>query len=307
MLSIRSLINRLLTPVLDRFGRLEARVTGLECGLEQLQSALGRVETRQLGLTGEAAGLTQYEFSVFSQWGEDGIIQFLTKQINVDNKRFVEFGVEDYREANTRFLLMHDNWSGLVFDSSPENILSLRSSTLGWRYDLRAARAFITRDNINSLIRDNGFEGDIGLLSIDIDGNDYWIWQTIDVINPDIVVIEYNHRFGPELAVTIPYDESFRRGEKYPNVYFGASLRALVLLGNSKGYAFVGCNSHGVNAFFVRRDRLVEKIRELTPAEGYVAGKFSETRDERGVFVRASFDEEHRLVTSLPLEHVSGA
>lgn len=304
-MAIRSTIKRIVDSVtsqlMARLDRVDSKLTELDGRLEQLQTAVGRLEAAQprTGLR-----LQDHEYQVFSQWGEDGIIQFLINQVNVRKKIFIEFGVEDYREANTRFLLTKDNWQGLVFDADADSIARVRSSMLCWRHGLRAATATITRDNINSLITQQGISGEIGLLSIDIDGNDYWVWQAIDVVNPEIVVIEYNHRFGEELAVTIPYNENFRRGEQHPKIYFGASLRALVMLGQSKGYAFVGCNSNGVNAFFVRRDRMPEGLKELTVEEGYVAGTFSETADTRGLFLPPQPDEEHRVVTSLPLVDV---
>ena len=302
--TIRTIVDSLLSPLMRRIEQVDSRLTEIDSRLEQLQLAVGRLEAAQ-PRTGSR--LADHEFQVFSQWGEDGIIRFLVDQVKVKEKVFIEFGVENYREANTRFLVMHDNWTGLVIDSNSDNIASVRSSMVSWRHGLRAVCATITRDNINSLITQQGIGGDIGLLSIDIDGNDYWVWQAIDAVRPDIVVVEYNHRFGADLAVTVPYDENFRRGEQHPNIYFGASLRALVMLGDSKGYAFVGCNSNGVNAFFVRRDCMPHGLQELTVEEGYVAGIFTENRDERGLFVPAQPDEERRVVTSLPLVDVSRA
>jgi hypothetical protein len=295
-------------PLFARFDRADARAVEIERRLEVLQSALGRVELRQLRQSGRSGGsLSDYEFRVFSQGGEDGIIQSLVDRVEVGPKVFVEFGVEDYREANTRFLAEHDNWTGLVIDGSRENIERVRSSEVCWRQNLRAVEAFVTRDNINGLISEQGIGGEIGLLSIDIDGNDYWVWESIEVVAPSLIIIEYNHRFGSEAAVTIPYDEKFRRGEKYPIYYFGASLRALCLLGQRKGYAFVGGTSNGVNAFFVRRDKLPESLIELAPSEGYVAGNFTEVRDERGLFIPASPEEEKRELLLLPLVDVAGA
>lgn len=309
--TIRVLLDRVLLPVMNQIDRSAARaaerLTEIERRLEQLQAAIGRVEARQLVAGRVGGSLADYEFQVFSQWGEDGIIQSLVNRVEVGPKVFVEFGVEDYREANTRFLAEHDNWTGLVIDGSRENIERVRSSAVCWRQNLRAVEAFVTRDNINHLISAQGIGGEIGLLSIDIDGNDYWVWKAIEVVSPALVVVEYNHRFGSELAVTIPYDENFRRGEKCPIFYFGASLRALCLLGARKGYAFVGCNSNGVNAFFVRRDKLPKGIRELTPSEGYVAGTFTEARDARGLFVPTSPDQERSDLLRLPLIDVEGA
>ena len=124
---------------------------------------------------------------------------------------FVEFGVETYVEANTRFLLRHRGWSGLVMDGSAANVARIRSDPIFWRYNLKAVEAFITRENIDSLIESQGLRGDIGLLSIDIDGNDYWVWEAVSVVRPAIVVIEYNARFGTDAAVTVPYDPGFVR------------------------------------------------------------------------------------------------
>ncbi len=308
---------KMLSPVTVRLDYLEDDISELGNKLElteqlleqqviRIRESLGRIENRHFESSTTGA-LTDHEYRVFSQWGEDGILQHLLRCVNIDNKIFVEFGVSDYSEANTRFLLVNNNWSGLVLDSSQANIDKVRRSSVSWQYNLKAAQAFVTRDNINQLIAAGGINGEIGLMSIDIDGNDYWVWQAIDVVNPVIVVIEYNHRFGSELAVTIPYDENFRRGEKYPVIYFGASLAALCLLAKRRGYAFVGCNSNGVNAFFVRRDRLSDSLTELTVAEGYVPGKFTENRDEQGYFIPASPEQEKLQLLSLPLVDVTKA
>lgn len=279
-----------------------SRLAGVERRLEFIQEALGRVEDRQLSRA-EAPRLSDSEYRVFSQWGEDGIIQFLLRHVEVDRKLFVEFGADNYNfESNTRFLLTNNNWAGLVIDGGQENIDRLKQSRAYWLYNLKAVRAFITRENINGLLRENGVSGEVGLLSIDIDGNDYWVWKAIDVISPVIVIVEYNYRFGSGPAVTIPYDENFDRERAHPSkLYFGASLKAFCLLGQSKGYAFVGCNSNGVNAFFIRRDRLPGQIRELTPEEGFVAGGMAEVFSLGGEIKKTSPQEEMLLVRNLEL------
>jgi hypothetical protein len=302
--SVKSLLRQFFSPLEVRLNTAEVRQRRMETNIEYIQEALGRIEYRQL-TERPSNNLRDNEFRVFSQSGEDGIIQFLLKHIAIEQKIFVEFGVEDYSEANTRFLLTNCGWSGLVLDGSSENISKIKQSRVYWKYNLKAAQAFVTRDNINGILRDNGITGEIGLLSIDIDGNDYWVWRAIDVINPVIVVVEYNHRFGKDLAVTIPYDESFVRGQdSQPVIYSGASLRALCLLAESKGFAFVGCNSGGINAFFVRKDKKPEQIREISVEEGFVEGGFSETRDETGMIVKTSPEEERRLIMKLPLTNV---
>ena len=273
--------------------------------LEYIQEALGRIEARQLSGT-DSPHLADNEFRVFSQWGEDGIIQFLLRNVPITNKTFVEFGVEDYRQANTRFLLVNNNWHGLVLDSSTQNIAKIKATAIHSNYDLKAVHAFITKDNINEILKNSGLSGEIGLLSIDIDGNDFWVWNAINVIDPIIVVIEYNHRFGRDRAVTVPYDESFDRFRSTkPLVYFGASLKALCLLAQKKGYAFLGCNSNGVNAFFVRKDKKPDLLKELTPEEGFIPGNFSELRDETGKIVKSTPETEREMILRLPLIDVS--
>ena len=128
-----------------------------------------------------------------------------------------------FSESNTRFLLRKDNWRGLVIDGSPTNVSSIRRLPEFWQHELTAVASFITRDNINDLFRDAGYTGEIGLLSIDIDGNDYWVWEAIEVVSPVIVVVEYNSVFGPDATVTVPYDPAFtRRAAHHSNLYFGA-------------------------------------------------------------------------------------
>src|SRR5204863_3105813 len=135
------------------------------------------------------------------------------------------FGVENYTEANTRFLLVNDNWKGLIIDGSEANIQYVKDDDIFWGFDLVAKPAFITRDNINELMSSSSFSGEIGLLSIDIDGNDYWIWECINAVNPIIVICEYNSVFGNERAVSVPYQSDFiARNAHFSQLYFGASL-----------------------------------------------------------------------------------
>ena len=290
---------RVLKSLLSRLRRIDS----IESRAVYLQEALGRIEARQ---TESAKTLREAEFRVFSQWGEDGIIQFLSRHVPIENKTFVEFGVQDYLESNTRFLVIKDNWSGLVIDGSAENIGKVRGSELYWRHRIRAECAFITRDNINDIIRSAGITGDIGLLSVDIDGNDYWVWQAIDVIQPRIVVVEYNARFGLERAVSVPYDPQFIRERAHSSmIYYGASLAALAQLGEVKGYALVGCNSAGNNAFFVRKDVRPSSLPSLTAREAYVRASFRESRDASGNLSFLNPEDERQLLEALPLVDLS--
>ena len=261
----------------------------------------------QLRAGGGVENLHQAEFKVFSQFGDDGIIQDLVQRtaIRPGECRFIEFGVENYEESNTRFLLVNDNWSGLVIDSDARYVRCIEDDPLFWRHDLTALCAFVDADNIDRLIATAGFGGETGLLSIDMDGNDYWVWQRIECVKPVIVVVEYNSLFGPEHAVSIPYDPAFRRQAAHSsNLYWGCSLAALALLAGKKGYALVGSNSAGNNAYFVRRDRL-SGLLELAPGEAYVEAKFRESRDATGRLTFLSGLSRLAAIRDMPLQDVT--
>lgn len=241
------------------------------------------------------------EFKVFSQWGDDGIIQYIINRLGIQNKTFIEFGVQNYIESNTRFLLMNDNWKGLVLDSGKENINFIKNDEIYWKHDLTAIECFITRHNINEVIQSANFSGEIGLLSIDIDGNDYWIWDEITCVNPILVIIEFNAVFGGERKITIPYSDNFSREKAhFSHLYFGASLSALIELGKQKGYSFVGTNSASVNAYFLRNDCLGD-FTVSTAQQAFSSSKFRESRDVSGNLNYLSFSERQNTIKGLPV------
>ena len=245
--------------------------------------------------------LTDVEFSGFSQWGEDGIIDWLIERLPNIPKTFIEFGVEDYKESNTRMLLHLRNWRGHVIDGSKKHISSIKQQDLYWRFDLTVNCAFINRENINHLIDTSGFYGDIGLLSIDIDGNDYWVWQAINSVNPVIVVCEYNAVFGDLHRISVPYKADFQRTQAhFSNLYFGASLLSLIELGQQKGYVFVGTNSNGCNAFFVRDDfapLIMASLDEITSNPSLIR----ESRDSTGTLTFMRGKERLDIISHLPV------
>src|ERR1041384_387242 len=273
--------------------------------VDDLQKAVGRLEMRMSSPRERFAQMLHaHEFKVYSQWGEDGIIQFLIHTVEITNPVFVEFGVQDYKESNTRFLLQNDNWSGLVIDASRENIGIIKSDALSYRNDLKADCDFIDRDNINQIITRNGIAGDIGLLSIDIDGNDYWVWDAIDCVSPRIVICEYDSLLGARHPASTPYDKSFDRlRAHYSFLYGGASIRALHSLGKKKGYSLIGSNSAGNNLFFVRAD-VRGALPALAPEEAYVKARFRNSKDREGRMTFLSFDESLKLIRHMPLQDV---
>lgn len=246
--------------------------------------------------------LLDYEFKVFSQWGEDGIIQFLTKAIAIKNKTFIEFGVEDFFESNCRFLLMKDNWSGFVIDGSTVNIERLKKSPFYWKYNLNAIDAFITKENINELLAKSGFEEDLGILSIDLDGNDYFIFEAMHFFKPRILICEFNSVFGPTKKISIPYDPAFYRTQKhYSNLYWGSSLSAMTHLANQKGYSLVGTNQASNNAFYVRNDLLNNNVEVLSADQAYRPSLFRESRDEQGNLTYITAEKRLDVIKGLPV------
>lgn len=209
------------------------------------------------------------EFRAFSQNGEDGILLYIFAIIGTTNKKCIEMCAADGLECNTANLIINHGWEGLLFDGRRELVRRGRkfyvscADTFSW--PPKQVHAWITVENVNSLIKENGFGGDIDLLSLDMDGVDYWIWKAIDCINPRVIVLEYNNLLGPNLSVTVPYTAEFRADIKDEQMdYFGASLAAFVKLSKQKGYRLVGCERYGFNAFFVRTGIGEEELPEIS-------------------------------------------
>lgn len=196
--------------------------------------------------------IERYGFKVYSQNDEDGIIEEIFARIGTTNKKFIEFGVQDGVESNGHYLLLK-GWSGfwIECDENYYKEITEKFKFVIGSGRLIVAKEFITKDNINKIFIENGQNGEIDLLSIDIDGNDYHIWKAINVVNPRVVVMEYNAKIPPSCEWVMPYCEQhmWDGGDKH-----GASLLALEKLAQEKGYTLVGTNISGINAFFVRND-----------------------------------------------------
>jgi hypothetical protein len=249
--------------------------------------------------------LKDYEFKIFSQFGEDGIIQHLTKIVEIKNRTFIEFGVEDFFESNCRFLLMKDNWKGFVVDGSSNNINRLKNSYFFWMYHIDAINAFITKDNINEILVRSGFEEDVGILSVDIDGNDFYVLEAISVIKPRILICEYNAVFGAKRKISVPYDEHFDCMDKhYSNLYFGASLPAITCLANKRGYTLVGTDRMCGNSFFVRNDLMNDQLESLNAEQAYFPSNVRESRNEQGMLTYITGDDRLRLIKGMPVFNI---
>lgn len=247
--------------------------------------------------------INRHEARVYSQNGEDGILLFLFSKISAPHHTFVEFGINDGRECNSANLALNFGWHGLLIEGSQK--LSARAHEF-YKAQLvgpasnavTIANAFVRPDNINDLLRAHRMTGEIDLLSIDIDSHDYWVWEQIAAVQPRVVVAEINGSFGATEAVTIPYDESFNRFAAEPHgFYYGMSVAAAEKLGKQKGYALVGCDTSGVNAFLVRNDLLAATgLPVLTSEQAF----YPMARRTRARTVQEQWD----MVKRLPLTRV---
>ena len=238
--------------------------------LEQAMQNVNLQKLRSLYPTGEACSqrtvFRNHEARVYSQNGEDGLLLYIFSKIGTTDKSFVEFGVEDGRECNTANLSINFGWNGLLMDCDEENVARAKQfyrEVASSR--VRVVQCFVTAENINHYLP----KGSVDLLSVDIDGNDYWVWKAIKVLDPRVVIIEYNAVLGVDKSLTVEYDPNFVRYRKHRSGYYhGASLAALTKLAGSKGYGLVGCESSGVNAFFVKKE-LLQSLHEVSVQDAY--------------------------------------
>jgi len=211
-------------------------------------------------------------FRKYSQNAEDGILLYIFSIIGTSNKTCVEICGGNGIQNNTANLIINHGWNGLLFDGSKANIETAKNfysrNPDTFSFPPKIVHAWITKSNINKLIEDAGVTGEVDLLSIDIDGNDYWLWEAITVIKPRVFVAEIQCVWGSEAAVTIPYKDDFKTQyiQGY-GVYCGASLPAFVKLSKQKGYRLIGVEKYGFNAFFMRDDIGTDSFPELTSEE----------------------------------------
>lgn len=211
--------------------------------------------------------LLKYGYKVFSQGDEDGIICEIMERINIGKGFFVEFGVGDGLENNTTYLIVK-GWKGVWIEGNKkycQNITRKFKSQIT-EGTLTLKNSYISKENILHLFNELKIPHEFELLSIDLDGNDYWIWETLRDYKPKIVVMEYNATFHPDCKWIMKYNA--HHVWKSSN-YFGASLKSLEELGAKKGYKLVGCSFSGMNAFFVREDLIADKFADPFSAENH--------------------------------------
>ncbi|HET9359871.1 MAG TPA: hypothetical protein VFO58_08975 [Vicinamibacterales bacterium] len=253
-----------LAEITQRLEKLERVITDLKQNVDLLPAVVRKLYLDGVELT-PPYDLIAERFSYLSQNDEDGLILAIFKRIGTTDRRFVEIGC-GMNGGNSGFLAQECGWSGLMMDNRPDAIEKVRTRFTGHQVTVRLAR--VSRENVDALLAEHGMTGELDLLCIDIDGNDYWVWDAITACRPRVVSIEYNWLFGASRPVTIPYDESFDLATVGVRAYRGASLAALVHLATRKGYRLVA--TERVNAFFLRTD-VGPEWPALDPARGYRA------------------------------------
>ena len=211
--------------------------------------------------------LMKHGYRVCSEHNEDGIIREIFERVGVTNKTFVEFGVGDGSVCNSLYLLM-TGWRGYWIECNPNAVAKI-SNNYKWLIGtghLTVKKSFLTAENIESIFLELSVPKEVDLLSIDVDGNDYWIWKAIGRYNPRVVVIEYNAMFPPPNKWVMSYNPDHKWDG---TAYAGASLKSLEVLGTGKGYSLVGCDFSGTNAFFVRSDLAADRFVEPFSAENH--------------------------------------
>jgi hypothetical protein len=227
--------------------------------------------------------LTETEVKIFSQNGEDGIIHYLASRLRLNSKNFVEIGVGNYRESNTRYLYNKYHPKGLIVDCIEDMKEKVKPFVNLWKGDLRICNKKINSDNILDILNKE-CDYEIDIFSLDIDSIDYWVIEKLKKNISKIFVAEYNPVFGAELEVTVPNIPGFERNKyHYSNLCYGMSLKALINLMDSKNYYFIGTNLQKINAFFISKDFSKKeffnniKIKKL---ENYINSNIRDSRDK---------------------------
>ena len=228
--------------------------------------------------------IEEAEVKVFSQNGEDGIIDYLIKKLRISKPNFIEIGIGDYSEANTRYIYETNYGKGIVVDLIEDLKEKVSKNVSIWRGNLEIIEKKVNSKNINDLFKKIDFPLDV--VSIDIDGVDYWVIKNLKPKISKIFILEYNAVFGSKLEISIPDHDNFDRSKAhYSNLYYGASLKAYVNLMRKKGFYFLGVNKLRNNAFFINeefsKENFFPEIENIS-LEDSTDANFSESRNIKG-------------------------
>jgi hypothetical protein len=260
LVAMKTRIKNLGRALVDRVtARVEARLTA---SLDPRTTPVTRVGQLQLWHhyraqieAGRTPKLCETGFRCFSQFEEDGLILFIMAALGVLEGVFLDIGSADgVTISNCANLALNFGWRGTFIDGDPSNIAKGRafyeSCSDTWYYPPKFVHAMVNRENINQLLMEASVPPDIDFMSIDIDGNDYWVWDAISVTSPQVVIIETRVDFGLR-NIVVPYDKDYVHPGPHPD-YFGASAVAIEKLARRKGYRLVGANRLGINTIYIR-------------------------------------------------------
>jgi hypothetical protein len=221
--------------------------------LNRIAAGLSRAAALRAGRQTDSADPESWEFSAFSQNGEDGIIDYLLQHVRNRNRYFIEIGVEDGLECNTAWLAIARKFSGLMIEGNAQKCRKAAALYYQVNLGVECLPSFVTKQNISGLLQ-AALHHDPDLFSLDIDGNDYYVAESImnAGFRPKIFVVEYNSVFGPDRPVTIQYRDDFDFVSAHPTqLYYGVSIEGWKRFFAQHGYTFVTVDSNGVNAFFI--------------------------------------------------------
>ena len=232
----------------------------------------------------EIKNLSDADYKVFSQTGEDGIIDYLLYSLNIKVPKFVEIGIGDYRESNTRYVFQKNCSRGLIIDKNKNLKKKVSKIVKLWKGDLTIIEIAVTSENILHILNSNEFDNNLDVFSLDVDGIDYWILEVLPEKLSKIVILEYNPTFGSNLEITVPNLNDFdRKKYHYSFLCYGASLQAFIKLMNKKKYVFVGTNIACYNAFFVLESEINKLNLNLPDINDLTRYTTSYIRDSRSI------------------------
>jgi len=256
----------------------------LDYGRHRIQLALARAAATASIRRLDPAAPWSWEFSGFSQNGEDGIIDFLISQLKESNRYFIEIGASNGLENNSSWLAMAKRFSGLMVDADTESVSLCRKLYEGMNWGLRVEALKVNLENVEQ-IRKWAVQSSPDVLSLDIDSNDYYIMQRLFELNirPKIAIVEYNSAFGPKESCTIEYNKNFYFLEAQPDGFFyGVSIEGWKTFFEKQGYKFVTVDSNGVNAFFVDPKHFEEGFLNSIKSIGFVENYSQLNKDPQG-------------------------
>lgn len=208
-------------------------------------------------------------FQKYSQFDEDGILLYIFGLIGTTNKKVVEICAGDGFECMAANLIVNHGWRGFLFDGRADDV-ELAKEFFARRRSLLLSppvvrTAWIDAETVDDTLRSAGVTGSIDLMSLDIDGMDYWVWKAMDVIKPRVCIFETVNYIPDDKALTVPYDRTFQMAQSGSEYYYrGASTQAFVKLGREKGYRLIGAHRHGFNCVFMQNGVGEEYFPEVT-------------------------------------------